>query len=86
MMKNYFFSNNTYGHCYTVMAESYQDAIVQVNLYIAADEKQLNDKNTNWREVEDARKKRVVASTSIGDKGFNIEEYGLSEVIETEYS
>ena len=86
-MKNYFFSNvDEYGVCYTVMAGSYQDAIVQVNLYIAAEEKQLNDKTTNWQEVEEARKKRVVARTSIGDEHFNIEEYDLGEVIETEYS
>jgi hypothetical protein len=86
MMKNYFFSNDGYGVCYTVMAESYQDAIMQVSLYIAETGKLINDKTTNWKKVEKARKKRVVARTSIDDEGFNIEEYGLGEVIETEYS
>lgn len=80
-MNNYFFANHGYGRCFTVIAESEEEAIAKVKVYLRSGEKSYNllEKNeiaTCLLDVDDGERK---------DK-FSIHEFKSEEVIETEYA
>lgn len=85
-MNNYFFSNKTWGPCYTVMAESKEEAIKKLKAFFK------NDKAyKSGGEYMEVRKKRTVGEFKRQEgkhskQEFNIEEFKSDEVIETEYS
>lgn len=85
-MKTYFFSNQSWGHCYTVMANNMKEAIKVVKKHIADDEK---EGKSNKPCVEPLiRKVGEVKLRSYGTQmhKFDIREYRVKEVIDTEYS
>ncbi len=80
-MNNYFFSNQTWGECYTVMAENKNEAIKTVKRYIREEDDKLK---STLPYVE--RVLNTVGEIEINDYKFDIIEFKDGEVIETEYA
>ena len=85
-MKLFFFNNNTYGICYTVMAESRDEAIHNLKVHLKRQEESWHDKNYDYAKDDEIRKGRAVGNFNTKEDQFVIEEYGSGEIIETEYS
>jgi len=86
-MNMYFFSNKSYGSCYTVMADTLEEAREIVKQYIQGDNKKHENPITTkelkkeWQAEED----RTVGEFSFGGNYFIIRMYGPYGVIETDY-
>lgn len=87
-MKNYFFSNSSYGTCYTVMARNITEAIKMVKKHIKDEEKDTKrrDEGKTYREESYMDYKfNQAGKVEIGNEDFDIVSFKKGEVIETEY-
>jgi len=88
-MNNYFFSNESWGPCYTVMANNKEEAIAKVKKFLIDEIQKMKDCQEGKKKYVNREFKKV-GNIKLKHKydthGFVIREFNDSEVIETEYA
>lgn len=91
-MKMYFFSNKSWGMCYTVMAESTEEAKSKVIEHL---KKKYDSDVSTYKSMYGSNSKKLQIQLDILENDYKemssleefvIIEYGVGEILETEYS